>query len=163
MAEIARTAPSGGPYRVFLVGGGTAVLSGWRHSSIDADFYSEQEIVFRDIQGIKERLNVNVEFARPEDFVPALEGTADRHVFVETIQDVSYFHYDPYAQVFSKVVRGFRRDLDDAIHFVRSGMVAPGKLRELVEGIPEAAYSRYPALSLVAVREAVLDFATKAS
>ena len=37
MAELARTAPSGERFRVYVVGGGTAVLSGWRASTIDAD------------------------------------------------------------------------------------------------------------------------------
>ena len=158
MREIAKTAPRGGPYRVYLVGGGTAVLAGWRPSSVDADLFSEQEQVFRDIQRIKERLDVNVEFARPEQFVPELEGTADRHVFIETIGPVSYYHYDPYAQTLSKVVRGFRRDVEDAGHFISSGMVDPDRLRALVEQIPSSSYFRYPNLSRAAVKEAVDQF-----
>ena len=158
MQEIARTAPRKGSYRVHLVGGATAVFSGWRASSVDADLFSEEEDVFRDIQGIKERLNANVEFARPEQLVPALRGSEDRHVFVDTIGNVSFFHYDPYAQVFAKIVRGFERDLDDAEQFVRSGMVDPQALRALVAAIPDAAYARYPALSPSAVREVVDAF-----
>jgi hypothetical protein len=162
MREIARSAPSNGAYRVYLVGGATALLAGWRASSIDADLFCEQNEVFRDIQEIKERLNINVEFVRPEEFVPALSGTEDRHVFIEAIGVVSYFHYDPYAQVFSKVVRGFRRDVEDASQFVRSGMVDPAVLRSLVDGIPESAYARYPHLSRGAVDEAIGDFVESA-
>jgi hypothetical protein len=158
MAEIARTAPVRRAYRVYLVGGGTAVLAGWRPSSIDADLFSDEEAVFRDIQAIKERLNVNVEFARPEHFVPALAGSDDRHVFIETVGRVSYFHYDPYAQVLSKIVRGFERDLADAGHFVRSGMVDPETLRELTAGIPQSDYAKYPQLTPNAVLTAVDDF-----
>ncbi len=160
MREIARTAPRGKAYRVYLVGGGTAVYSGWRPGSIDADVFSEEESVFRGIQGIKERLNLNVEFARPEQFVPALRGTEDRHIFIETIGRVSYFHYDPYAQVFSKIVRGFERDRDDAHRFVESGMVVPKALRELVAGIPDSTYAKYPSLSRPDVERAVDDFLT---
>jgi hypothetical protein len=36
--------------------------------------------------------------------------------------------------------------------------VEPGRLRSLVEGIPESAYSKYPSLSRGAVRDAVVDF-----
>ena len=104
-----------------------------RRSSIDADLFSDQEEIFHDIQGIKERLNINVEFARPEHFVPALRGSAKRHVFLETIDNVSFYHYDPYAQILSKLVRGFERDLDDAHHFMQSGMVDGQELRSLVE------------------------------
>ena len=79
MKELARTAPPDGNYRVYLLGGGTAVYLGWRRSSVDVDLFSDQQDVFGDIQAIKERLNMNIEFARPEDFVPPLRGTLDRH------------------------------------------------------------------------------------
>jgi len=158
MAEIARTAPQRSTFRVFLVGGGTAVYAGWRASSVDADLYAEEDAVFRDIQGIKERLNVNVEFARPEPFVPPLRGSERRHVFVETVGRVSYFHYDPYAQVLAKVVRGFERDILDARAFLKSGMVEPARLRALVEAIPASAYAKYPNLSRAAVLQAVEAF-----
>jgi hypothetical protein len=158
MRELARTAPRRGVYRVYLVGGGTAVFAGWRPSTIDADLHSDREEVFRDIQGIKERLDVNVEFARPEHFVPELSGSGNRHVFLETIGPVSFYHYDPYAQILSKIVRGFRRDVEDARHFVRSDMVDPDRLRALVLEIPDSAYSAYPALSRSAVEEALEEF-----
>jgi hypothetical protein len=141
-----------------LVGGGTAVLEGWRESSIDADLYSAEDDIFRDVQAIKERLGLNVEFARPEDFVPRLEGSEDRHVFIETVGRVSFYHYDPYAQLLSKVVRGFARDLEDARALVRSGFVDPDRFRKLVESIPESVYSKYPRLSSRAVRAAVEEF-----
>lgn len=155
---IAESAPGPGPYRVYLVGGGTAVYVGWRPSSVDADLFSEEEEVFARIQEIKERLKINVEFARPEQFVPPLPGTENRHVFLERIGAVDFFHYDPYAQVLAKVVRGFARDMDDAEHFVREGMVDPEVLRELVASVPEDAYSRYPALSAAAITGAVRGF-----
>ena len=158
MKELARTAPRRGPNRVCLVGGGTAVYLGWRDSSIDADLYSDREDVFRDIQGIKERLNMNIEFARPEDFVPHLRDTEERHVFIDKIGSVTFYHYDPYAQLLSKIVRGFQRDLEDARKFVGSGMVDPAKLLALVAAIPDATYARYPSLSRKAVGKAVADF-----
>jgi hypothetical protein len=158
MRELAETAPGKGGYRVYLVGGGTAVYSGWRASSIDADLYSPEDGVFRDIQGIKERLNINVEFARPEHFVPPLAESDRRHLFIRTIGSVSFYHYDPYAQAFSKIVRGFERDVKDARSFIRSGMVEPSRLRALVRDIPETAYARYPNLSPDAVDQAVDDF-----
>ena len=158
MREIADTAPRGRDHRVLLVGGTTAVEAGWRESSMDADLFAEDESVFRDVQAIKERLDVNVEFARPEHFVPPLSGSAERHVFVATLGRVSFYHYDPYAQVLSKVVRGFERDVEDARRFVRSGMVEPARLCALVDEIPDTAYARYPSLSRAAVVGAVEEF-----
>lgn len=158
MQEIARHAPGRRSYRVYLVGGGTAVFAGWRNSTIDADLHADNEAVFRDIQAIKERLQINVEFVRPEDFVPALAGTEGRHVFLEAVGRVSFYHYDPYAQLLSKIVRGFRKDMQDADSFIASGMVETERFRSLVHDIPEAAYARYPALSHRAVLEAVDGF-----
>ena len=161
MRELARSAPRRGAYRVYrvyLVGGGTAVLEGWRESTIDADLYSDREEIFHDVQGIKERLKLNIEFARPEDFVPALAGSEERHVFIETIGKVSFYHYDPYAQLLTKVVRGFNRDILDAERFLESGMVDAERFRSLVNEIPDNAYARYPALSRQAVLEAVDEF-----
>jgi hypothetical protein len=158
MKELAQSAPRRGAYRVYFVGGGTAVYLGWRRSSIDVDLFSDQDVIFRDIQRIKERLNINIEFARPEDFVPPLAGTADRHMFIEKVGAITFYHYDPYAQLFSKVVRGFARDLDDAHKFVSSGTVDPAQFRALVAKIPNAAYARYPSLSRKGVEGAVDRF-----
>lgn len=145
-------------FRVYFVGGATAVQAGWRTATIDADLHADDPAVFRDVQGIKERLDLNIEFARPEHFVPWLEGSADRHVFVDCIGRVEFYHYDPYAQLLSKIARGFRKDMLDAGQFVKSRMVDPGAFVELVEKIPDSTYARYPNLSRVAVEDAVGDF-----
>ena len=158
MQRLAEAAPRGRRFRVFVVGGGTAVAQGWRESTIDVDLYADDEAVFRDIQRIKETEQLNVEFARPEHFVPPLAGVTDRHVFIATFGGVSFFHYDPYSQAFSKIVRGFRRDLQDAHHFIDGGMVDGARLRELVDAIPESAFGRYPALSRAAILDAVDAF-----
>jgi len=158
MQALAESAPRGESFSVYFVGGCTAVHAGWRESTIDADLYSDTEAIFHDIQAIKERLQLNIEFARPEDFVPALAGSESRHVFIKTVGKVSFYHYDPYAQLLSKVVRGFNRDMLDASSFVTSGMVAPKRFRSLVNGIPDSAYAKYPSLSRRAVLEAIDDF-----
>ena len=158
MEALARSAPREGTYRVYLVGGSTAVYWGWRPSSIDADLHSDREEVFRDIQGVKERLNLNVEFARPENFVPPVDGSEERHVFIETFSNVSFYHYDPYAQAFSKIIRGFERDLLDARRFIDEGIVDPEKLTSMVRRIPDEAYAKYPNLSRGPVEGAVKAF-----
>jgi hypothetical protein len=158
MNELARTAPRRGVHRVYLVGGGTAVYLGWRPSSIDVDLHSDEEAVFRDIQAIKERLDLNIEFARPEDFVPPLQGAADRHVFIDAVGPISFYHYDPCSQLLAKIVRGFQRDLGDAREFLRSGMVEPARFRALVAAIPDSAYAKYPSLTRRGVEKAVDAF-----
>jgi len=146
---------------VYLVGGGTAVLEGWRESTIDADLHADRDEIFRNIQQLKERLQINIEFARPEDFVPPLAGSGDRHVFIRTIGKVSFYHYDPYAQLLSKIIRGFNRDIADARAFLDSGMVDLESFRELVRAIPKEMYAKYPTLSREAVEEVVENFLAK--
>lgn len=158
MRRLAAAAPRGRRFRVYVVGGGTAVAYGWRESTIDVDLCADDEAVFRDVQRLKETQRVNVEFARPEHFVPPLAGAAGRHLFIATFGRVSFFHYDPYSQTFSKVVRGFRLDLEDARRFIRSGLVDAARFRALVAAIPESAYAKYPALSRSAVLAAVDTF-----
>src|SRR3990172_174596 len=82
-------------------------------------------------------------------------GSQDRHLFIDTIGPIAFYHFDPYAQLLSKVVRGFQRDLEDAREFVSSGMVDPARLLALVGAIPDATYARYPSLSRAAVEKAV--------
>jgi len=158
MQRLAEAAPRGRRYRVFVVGGGTAVAQGWRESTIDVDLHAADETVFRDIQRIKDTERLNVEFARPEHFVPELAGVSDRHVFIAAFGGVSFFHYDPYSQAFSKIVRGFRRDLEDSRHFIEDGLVDADRFRRLVDAIPESAFAKYPALSRKAVLDAVDAF-----
>jgi hypothetical protein len=158
MRELARSADKDGLHSVYLVGGGTAVLEGWRASSVDVDLYAASDAVFHDVQAIKERLQLNIELVRPEHFVPPLAGSADRHVFIETVGRVSYYHYDPYVQLLSKIVRGFERDMVDAKSFISSGMVDAEQFRKLVQAIPDSAWSKYPRHSPDAVRRAVDEF-----
>lgn len=159
MKEIVRTAPQeGAPHKVYLVGGGTAVWAGWRESSVDADLFVEDDSVLQDVQGMKERLNLNIELARPEHFVPPLAGADGRHVFIEELGGVRFYHYDPYSQLYSKVVRGFSRDLEDARHFLESGMVEAERFRGLTHKVPDSAFESYPRLSPGAVRAAVDAF-----
>ena len=84
MQGIAETAPRGRHFRVFLVGGATAVAFGWRESTIDVDVHAEDEAVLRDVQRIKERQRINVELAQPEHFVPPLAEADERHLFIAT-------------------------------------------------------------------------------
>ncbi len=158
MRELARSAPAGESFRVYIVGGGTAVLAGWRAATIDADLYADRDEVFRDVQAIKDRLQLNIEFVRPEQFVPPLAGTDERHLFIERVGNIDFFHYDPYAQLLSKIVRGFRKDLLDAEQFLRSGMVEAERFLGLVREIPESAYAKYPNLSRDSVLSAVEEF-----
>lgn len=155
---LSAKAPRKGHYRVYLTGGATAIERGWRASTLDADLSANDEAVFRHVQELKEALNLNIEFVRPTDFVPPLEGQDDRHVFIKTIGNVEFYHFDPYAQAFSKLVRGFERDLEDVNHMLDAGWIELVALKALVAKIPETAFRRYPAISKKAAVAAVEAF-----
>jgi hypothetical protein len=70
LKELAREAEADGA--VYLTGGSTAVLLGWRESTIDADslFVPEQDSLYRALPRLKEELQLNVEIVSPAHFIP---------------------------------------------------------------------------------------------
>jgi hypothetical protein len=73
-----------GPTRIYLTGGATAVLEGWRGSTVDVDLRFEPDVdeLLREIPHLKERLGINVELASPPDFIPELPGWRERSPLV---------------------------------------------------------------------------------
>src|SRR5215470_6549987 len=70
--------------RVYFTGGATAVLMGWRDTTIDVDLRFEPELdeLFRALPDIKENLDINVELAAPSDFIPPLPGWRERSSYI---------------------------------------------------------------------------------
>lgn len=153
MRELGRTADS--QAQVYLVGGSTAVLYGWRATTADLDlkFICDRDLG-PDLSALKDRLNVNIELASPEQFIPELPGWRARSPFIATEGKVTFFHYDLYAQALAKIERGFERDVADVASMIDSGSVLPAKLLEVFETI-EPELVRYPALDGPAFRRAV--------
>jgi hypothetical protein len=145
MKELARDADV--ETEVYLTGGATAVLLGWRDSTIDADILivPERDALFRAIPRLKEELQLNVEVASPAHFIPELPGWRERSLPAAREGRVTYRHYDPYAQALAKVERGHAKDLDDVNQLLDRGLVEPGRLRELFGAI-EPQLHRYPAV-----------------
>jgi hypothetical protein len=133
--------------RVDLTGGASAVLFGWRASTVDVDlsFEPEHGVLFQALPELKERLHVNIELARPSDFVPELPGWRDRCLFIAREGELDAFHYDPYSQSLFKIERGHETDLVDVREMVRRGLVEPARLRELFAQV-EADLVRHPAI-----------------
>jgi hypothetical protein len=141
------------PVRVYLTGGSTAVIEGWREATIDVDlrFEPEADELLRALPALKERLGVNVELVSPPDFIPELPGWRERspHVIHEGRVDVH--HFDLYSQALSKIERGFEQDLADVREMIERGYVDPSRLRALFDGIDPELY-RYPAIDATAFR-----------
>jgi hypothetical protein len=143
--ELGRIARS--PVRIYLTGGSTAVLEGWRASTIDVDMRLEPEAdeLLRALPALKERLQINIELASPPDFIPELPDWRERSPLVFREGKVAIHQFDPYSQALSKIERGFEQDLGDVRAMISRGLVEPARLRELYEAIEPELY-RYPAI-----------------
>lgn len=136
-----------GPGSVFLTGGATALLLGWRQATLDIDLSMDPEPrgAFEAFARLKEELCLNIELASPADFLPRLPGWRERCVYIESAGDVHFFHYDLCSQALSKIERGHQRDLADVRQMIERGLVDPQQLRRLLDAIgPDLI--RYPAV-----------------
>ena len=144
------------PARVYLVGGASAVLLGWRDSTIDVDLkiIPENDELLRSLPRLKEQLKINIELASPDDFIPALPGWQERSKFIQQEGKLSFYQYDFYAQALAKLERGHDQDLSDLEQMFENKLIDPAKLLELFSLI-EGEFHRYPQVDVKSFREAV--------
>ena len=157
MAALGARVRSAG--RIYLAGGATAVLFGWRTTTIDVDLKPEPEPagLFEALAVLKDELDLNVELASPDDFIPAIPGWRERSLFIARHGLVDFFHYDPYGQALSKLQRKHDRDLIDVEALVQHGLIERERLREMFIQI-EPDLIRYPAIDPASFRDAVTEF-----
>ena len=151
LAEAAEAAA-----RVYFTGGATAVLIGWRSSTIDVDIkiVPEHDHLYRAIPRIKESIQINVELACPADFIPVPPGWEDRSPFIASEGRLFFHHFDLYAQALAKVERGHSLDIADVQEMLRRGLVEPARAWQYFQGI-EADLYRFPAVDARSFRRAV--------
>jgi hypothetical protein len=146
--------------RVYFTGGASAVLLGWRASTVDVDLKLEPESdrVYRALPSLKDELQINVELAAPDQFIPPIPGWQERSIFIAREGRIAYYHYDFAAQALAKLQRGHRQDLDDVRQMLARGLVTPGDLLRRFEQIAPELY-RYPAIDPAAFQRAVKEAA----
>jgi len=145
MKEIGRVGKKNA--RIYLVGGATSVLLGWREATIDIDLKMVPEVneILRTFPELKERLHVNIELASPDDFIPELPGWKDRSGYIKREGTIEFFHYDFYAQALAKIERGLSNDMLDVRKMIEQGLVEPVRLLDLFSRIEDKLY-KYPAI-----------------
>lgn len=144
---------------IFFTGGASALLVGWRSSTVDVDIRLDPEPpgIFQAIAKLKQELNVNIELASPQDFLPPLPGWRDRSVFIGKRGQVLFYHYDFTAQALSKLSRGFDRDMNDVQAMYEQQLFSLEVLRSSFEAIaPELI--RFPSLNPDTLRSRVESF-----
>ena len=148
-----------GPGRIYLTGGATAVLHGWRDMTIDVDLKPDPEPpgLFEALAVLKDQLDINVELASPDHFIPAIPGWRERSLFIARHGPVEFFHYDPYGQALSKLQRRHERDLRDVRSMLGAKLIARDRLREMFALI-KPQLLRYPAIDPGSFEAAILEF-----
>ncbi|MES1240804.1 MAG: DUF6036 family nucleotidyltransferase [Acidobacteriota bacterium] len=154
MRELGEEADREG--RLYFTGGATAVLVGWRSSTVDVDIKMEPEAdrLFRALPRIKEQLGINVELAAPDQFIPEVPGWQERSTFIAREGRLSFYHYDFYSQALSKIQRGHAKDLLDVREMMDRGLIDRVELSRRFEQIEPQLY-RYPAIDPERFREAL--------
>ena len=157
MQVLGREAQGSG--NIYFTGGASALLVGWRNSTVDVDLRLDPEPpgIFQAIAKLKQELNINIELASPQDFLPPLPGWRDRSVFIGKQGQISFYHYDFTAQTLSKLSRGFDRDIKDIEAMYKRKLFSLSELRACFEAItPELI--RFPSLNPDMLRSRVENF-----
>ncbi|MDH3728629.1 MAG: hypothetical protein OER77_13955 [Myxococcales bacterium] len=157
MKELGRSAR--GQMTVYLTGGSSAVLRGWRANTVDVDMkmVPDRDEVYRALPALKESLELNIELACPDDFIPEVPGWQERSVPIAREGKISFYHYDFYAQALSKLERGHAQDLADVQSMVDDSLAEPARLLNFFNQIERDLY-RYPAIDAASFRQAVESF-----
>jgi len=127
--------------RLYFTGGATAVLSGWRSSTIDVDIVMipEDDQVFRSLPELKESLELNIELASPADFIPEVPGWQDRSPAIDRKGKVAYYHYDLYSQALAKIEPRLMRHFEEIEPLLyRFPAIDPASFRRAVERVCKA-------------------------
>lgn len=154
MRELGRAAAA--PGQVFLTGGATAVLLGWRAATVDVDLklVPDQDAALRAIPRLKESLELNVELASPDDFIPVPSSWMERSPFIVQEGRLTFRHFDLASQALAKIERGHAQDLADVAEMLARGLVTRDRLLEDLVAIEPQLY-RYPAVDPPSFRRAV--------
>jgi hypothetical protein len=142
--------------RIYFTGGASAVLDGWRETTVDIDveLEGEAERLLRSLGAIKDELQVNVELAAPHHFVPELPGWRERSRYIASEGELHFYHYDPYAQAIAKIERGHVQDIKDVATMFDRGLIDPDELRRLFATIEPELY-RFPAIDPATLRRRI--------
>lgn len=154
LAAIARTLLV--ETEIFLVGGTSAVISGWRSTTVDIDIAvrPESDELLRAIPLLKEQLRVNVELASPDLFLPIPVGWQDRSPLIARMGRLTIRHFDFVAQALAKIERGHTRDLADVQAMRSRGLITEAAVREQ-HAVMEPVLYRFPAVDPPSFRRAI--------
>jgi hypothetical protein len=144
---------------IYFTGGASALLMGWRSSTVDIDIRLDPEPpgIFQAIAKLKQELDINIELASPQDFLPPLPGWRERSIYIGKQGGISFYHYDFTAQALAKLSRNYNRDMDDVKAMYAQKLFSLEKLRDCFELI-ESELIRFPALEPELLKNKIEQF-----
>ena len=144
---------------IYLTGSATALWYGWRATPNVVDINPDPEPagLFEALAKLKNELDINIELASPDQFIPAVAGWQERSLWIARHGAIEFFHYDPYGQALAKLSRGHSRDLHDVRSMLEQELITTDALREKFASI-EPQLIRYPALDAELFRANVTRF-----
>jgi len=138
--------------RLYIVGGAALVHMGVRPGTtqdidIQVSGSNEGELIVA-IQQMIHRLQINVEFASPADFIPLPAQWESHARFVGRYGKIDVFYFDFYSIALSKIERGNTRDIADVKLLIEQGIVTLDELdKAYQEVLAQLGKGRYPRIT----------------
>jgi hypothetical protein len=126
------------PGRLYLTGGAALVHRGIRPGQtldIDIQITVDPANLTAKIAQLKQKMNMNIEFASPGDFIPLPTQWEIRSEFIKRYDQVDVFYFDWYSIALSKMQRANRQDVVDVQLLVRQGFVEVTELDQLYQDV----------------------------
>jgi Nucleotidyltransferase of unknown function (DUF6036) len=135
LTEVGRTRQSG---RLYLTGGAALVHRGIRPGQtldIDIHITIDPGNLTAQIAQLKHKMNMNIEFASPGDFLPLPTQWETRSEFIKRYYQVDAFYFDWYSIALSKMQRANRQDVLDVQLLVRQRCVEVNELDQMYQDV----------------------------
>jgi hypothetical protein len=135
LIQVGRTRQPG---RLYLTGGAALVHRGIRPGQtldIDIQVTVDPANLTAQIAQLKHKLNINIEFASPGDFIPLPSQWEARSQFIKRYDQVDVFYFDWYSIALSKMQRANQQDVVDVQLLVRQKFVDVTELDQLYQDV----------------------------
>jgi hypothetical protein len=125
-------------------------------TKIPTQYQIPSSFIFATISSLKNTLDINIELAAPDNFIPTLPGWKERSLFIARYGLIDFYHYDLYSQALAKIERFHERDQIDVMEMIGRNLILKEKIRELF-GYIEAELIRFPAIDPESFKQRVKD------
>ena len=125
---------------LYLVGGSSLILVAAKESTFDIDVKfdvaPEHHADFiRCLRQLSQEMELPVEQASPDEFLPLPRGYQDRRRFVGRYGALDVFHFDFYSVALGKLQRGNEKDYTDVVHMIQVGIIELDSLEKYFQEV----------------------------